>query len=196
MGRCFRKEVGAVLGVGITGHIHLRRTTTRLVRRALTDHLRRSPVPVHGISCLAPGPDQTFIEVIRELGGTYDVILPARDYRDRVLRGRARRRFDELLSDAVEVVPAELDHDHPDAYALANARLVRRCRELVAVWDGMADDRPGSTAHAVTLARRSAVPVTPVWPSGARRSVHPSVETPSRPRRQPANQLAVGSATN
>jgi hypothetical protein len=188
--------VDAVLGVGITGHIHLGPATTKLVRRALADRLRSLPVPLHGISCLAPGPDQTFIDLVRDLGGTYDVIMPARDYRDRVIRLRGRRHFDELLAGAVEIVPAELDHRHPDVYAQANARLVERCRELIAVWDGVADERPGSTAHAVTLARRSAVPVTLVWPSGAKRQAHPNAEPLARPRRQPANRFAVGSATN
>lgn len=195
MGRYFRKEVDAVLGVGITGHIHLRRTTTQLVHQALGDHLRRLPSPIHGISCLAPGPDQTFIELIRELGGTYDVILPARDYRDRVIRSRGRRRFDELLAGAAEVVPAEFDHDHPAAYALANRRLVERCRELIAVWDGVAEDRQGSTAHAVALARRSAVPVFPIWPTGAERLMRPVAEL-ARPLPQAANRLTVGIATS
>ncbi|MEU4242919.1 hypothetical protein [Actinoplanes sp. NPDC026619] len=184
----------AVLGVGITGHIHLRRTTTRLVRQALADLLRASPKPLHGVSCLAPGPDQTFIELIRELGGTYDVILPARDYRDRVIRPRGRRHFDELLAGAAEVVPTEFAHDHPAAYALANNRLVERCRELIAVWDGMADDRPGSTAHAVALARRAGVPVIPLWPTGAERLARPAAEL-GRARPQAADRLSVGIAT-
>lgn len=185
-----------MLGVGITGHIHLGPATTKMVRRALADHLRRLPAPLHGVSCLAPGPDQAFIELIRELGGTYDVIMPACDYRDRVIRLRGRRHFDELLAGAVEIVPAELGHRHPAAYAQANVRLVDRCRDLIAVWDGIADERPGSTAHAVTLARRSAVPVTLVWPSGAKRLARPKAEPLAQPRRRPANRFAVGSATN
>jgi len=172
-----------VLGVGITGHIHLRQTTTELVRRALFDHLRKWSVPVHGISCLAPGPDQTFVEVIRELGGTYDVILPAGDYRERVIRRCGRRHFDRLVAGAHEVMTADLDHDHPAAYSLANTRLIERCQELIAVWDGRADGRPGSTAHAVSLARRAGIPVIPIWPAGAQRMNRPS------------GQIAVGSAT-
>jgi hypothetical protein len=135
-----------------------------------------------------------FVELIREFGGTYDVIMPARDYRERVIRRAGRRRFDELLAGAAEVVPAELPHENPAAYAQANARLVERSRELIAVWDAVADDRPGSTAHAVTLARRAAVPVIPIWPIGAERLMPPTVG-PARPLPQAPSRLVVGIAT-
>lgn len=159
-----------MLNIGIAGHIQITETTTRLVRDALVDHLCRRTMPVHGVSCLAPGADQVFVETLIDLGLTYDVILPARDYRDRTITARDRDRFDRLLAGAEEVIPLAFEHSGPAAYAAANALLVARCRELIAVWDGLADRRPGTTAHAIGLARRSSVPVTRIWPDRARRS--------------------------
>jgi hypothetical protein len=179
--------------IGITGHIHLTRATARLVRDSMLEHLRRRAAPVHGVTCLAPGSDQIFVEVLGRLGGTYDVVVPSRDHRRRLTNRHDRRRFDALLAGARETVTGPFDHAGPDAYAFANAQLVARCRELFAVWDGREDDRLGTTAHAVGLAVGASVPVTRIWPAGARRSrrgVRLSMaERVARP-------LAVGSATS
>jgi hypothetical protein len=167
--------------IGITGHIHVTPATTRLLGQALIDHLRRYSDPVHGVSCLAPGSDQAFVDALLEVGGTYEVVLPARDYRERMIKPWNRRRFDQLLSGATEVIHGEFDHCGPEAFAGANATLVSRCGELIAVWDGLADDRPGTTADAVGLARRSFVPVTHLWPAGAQRSSHEHAELVGSP---------------
>ena len=76
----------APIRVGVTGHINLTRDTELLVADALRVELRRiSDRPVHGVTCLAGGADQVFARTILDLGGTYDVILPARDYRAAVI---------------------------------------------------------------------------------------------------------------
>jgi len=187
------KGMGAVHSIGITGHIHLTRVTKHLVRHALIDYLSRPADTIHGVSCLAPGPDQMFVAAIVRLGGTYDVVLPARDYPDQVIGWRGRRAFDKLLARAREVIPAEFDHSGAEAYAFANTQLVARSQELIAVWDGRSDDQPGSTAHAVALARESSVPLVQIWPAGARRADHADHRRAS-PRGVTARP-AVGSAT-
>src|SRR5688572_5339830 len=101
----------------------------------MVEHLSRRAVPVHGVTCLAPGSDQIFADVIGRLGGTYDVVVPSRDYRRELPDRHARRRFDALLAGAREWVIGPFDQAGPDAYAFANAQLVARCREIFAVWD-------------------------------------------------------------
>jgi hypothetical protein len=178
-----------VHSIGITGHIHLTRDTMRLVREMMTENLSRRDTPLHGITCLAPGADELFVDVLKTLGGTYDVVLPARDYRRQLGGRRDRRRFDSYLDGARDVFEGPFGRSGPAAYAFANARVVERCQELIAVWDGAADEAPGSTAHAVALAQSRAVPVRTIWPDGAQRS------RPPRPARRLMAPLAVRSAT-
>ncbi|MGC4772162.1 hypothetical protein ACLQ25_24715 [Micromonospora sp. DT44] len=157
--------------VGVTGHINLTRDTELLVADALRVELGRiSDRPVHGVTCLAAGADQVFARTILDLGGTYEVILPALDYRVAVIRPENRLVFDELLGRATTVVHTGYDRSGTAAYVVANRELVRRVRRLVAVWDGNPGLHPASTDRTVDWARRHGVPTTILWPVGARRT--------------------------
>ncbi|MFY1616256.1 hypothetical protein [Micromonospora sp. WMMD736] len=157
--------------VGVTGHINLTRDTELLVAAALRVELGRiSDRPVHGVTCLAAGADQVFARTILDLGGTYEVILPALDYRAAVIRPENRLAFDELLDRAVAVVHTGFDRSDTDAYLVANRELVRRVQRLVAVWDGKPGLHAASTDRTVAWARRHGVPTTILWPAGARRT--------------------------
>ncbi|MFG3705960.1 hypothetical protein ACGF7U_14665 [Micromonospora sp. NPDC047670] len=161
----------APVRVGITGHINLTRDTELLVADALRVELRRiSERPVHGVSCLAAGADQVFVRTVLDLGGTYEVILPARDYRTAVIRPENRTVFDELLARAAQVVHTGHDRSNTAAYVAANRELVRRVQRLVAVWDGEPGCHEASTDRTVDWARRHGIPTTIIWPAGARRT--------------------------
>ena len=139
--------------IGVTGHIHLTHDTEVLVAAALRAELHRiGDQPVRGVTCLAGGTDQIFARTVLDLGGTYEVILPARDYREAVIAPGQRASFDELLDRAVAVVHTGHDRSGTAAFVAANRELVRRVQRLVAVWDGGAglprgvdgpDHRPG-----------------------------------------------------
>ncbi|MGK5671748.1 hypothetical protein ACSNOB_02735 [Micromonospora sp. URMC 106] len=160
----------APVRVGITGHINLTRDTELLVADALRVELRRiSDRPVHGVTCLAAGADQVFVRTILDLGGTYEVILPARDYRTAVIRPGNRPAFDELLARAVAVVHTGYDRSNTAAYVAANRELVRRVQRLVAVWDGEPGCHAASTDRTIDWARQHGIPTTIIWPTGARR---------------------------
>jgi hypothetical protein len=158
------------LRVGITGHINLTRATEALVADALRVELRRiSDRPVHGVTCLAAGADQIFARTILATGGTYEVILPARDYRTAVIGPENREAFDELLARAVEVIHTGYDRSGTAAYVAANWELVRRVHRLVAVWDGEPGCHAASTDRTVDWARQHGIPTTILWPDGAAR---------------------------
>ncbi|MFG1777715.1 hypothetical protein ACGFIG_14950 [Micromonospora sp. NPDC049048] len=160
----------APVRVGVTGHINLTRDTELLVADALLVELRRiSDRPVHGVTCLAAGADQLFVHAILELGGTYEVILPARDYRTAVIDPENRTTFDDLLARAAAVVHTGHDHSDTAAYVAANRELVRRVQRLVAVWDGEPGCHAASTDRTVDWARGLGIPTTVLWPAGARR---------------------------
>lgn len=154
--------------VGITGHSRLAGVTEVLVSAALRE-LLADVRPLVGVTCLARGSDQLFADVVMGLGGGLEVILPAADYREAKVDAADRPRFDRLLGRASSVRVLDLPHADRVAYRAANEAMIATVDRLLAVWDGEPDDRPGSTADTVLLARRSGVPVTTVWPEGAQR---------------------------
>src|SRR5918995_976788 len=115
--------------------------TEALVYRALTEALRPHAADLHGVTCLANGADQLFARAVHALHGTFEVVLPAADYRRTVIGPRERPAFDRLLRRAATVSYMPFDTSGP----------------------------AGSTADVVRRAARLGVPVTVYWPGGAQR---------------------------
>ncbi|PZF97391.1 hypothetical protein [Micromonospora deserti] len=160
--------------VGITGHIYLTPATERLVDDALRAELRRiSDRPVRGVTCLAGGADQIFARAVLALGGAYEVILPAGDYRARAIRPADRAAFEDLLGRAVEVVHTGHPNAGTDAYVAANRLLLDRVQRLLAVWDGQPGCHAAATDRTVRMALRRGIPTTVLWPEGAQRAEVP-----------------------
>jgi hypothetical protein len=160
---------GPGVRVGITGHTNLTVAAAQLVYRELLRGLRRfAGRPIVGVTCLAYGADQLFARAVLAAGGRYEVILPAADYRARVVRPEQRAQFDDLIERASEVSYTGLASSGPLAYAAANLAMLDRCDHLFAVWDGT-DGDSGGTADVLSQARGRGLPVTVVWPDGARR---------------------------
>ncbi|HKT02736.1 MAG TPA: hypothetical protein VJT31_24665 [Rugosimonospora sp.] len=156
--------------IGITGHARLDGATPELVFDALVDTLREHADPApRGVTCLAYGADQIFARAVLALRGTFDVVLPARDYRARLSRGH-RGPFDELLARAGDVVTMPFARSSRQAYLAASLHMLQRVDLLVAVWDGRPSRNLGDTADVVCTAQRAGVPVLVRWPSGASRT--------------------------
>jgi hypothetical protein len=155
--------------IAVTGHRGLSVQTELL----LTARLRRllgscGGEDLVGYSCVAEGADYLFARVVLELGGRLVVVVPAQHYRAS-LPATHRPRYDELTGRASGIV--ELPHREvvDQAYVDAGDELIRQAELLVAVWDGQPSRGPGGTADVVAAARRAGLPVTVVWPRGARR---------------------------
>lgn len=167
-----------VIRIGVTGHTRLPRPTASRIRLGLSSIFARYDA-IHGVTCLAEGADQIFAEAVLARGGSFDVIMPAANYRAAAVRHANRRRFDALIGSARRVVSMPFERSGDEAFAAANEVLVGRIDRLIAVWDGVVDDRPGSTTHAVAQAEIASVPVTRLWPVGARRLHRPSEPVPA-----------------
>jgi hypothetical protein len=120
------------------------------------------------------------------VNGTFEVILPAHDYRQRIVSCRNVNQFDELLVKATAVTFTQFAESGADAYTAANQKLLARTNFLFAVWDGSPHGKSGGTAETVAMAERMGVPVVRVWPPGTHRvrSV-PVTETASCECRKP-----------
>jgi hypothetical protein len=170
-------ESAAPVRIGVTGHINLSPETARLVAAALRAHLRgvlaaagASARAMVGVSCLAPGADSVFAEVLLSLGGRLEVILPSADYAHSQLGPAEAATFEELLRRADSVRTTLAPQASQAAYILANNEMLDAIDCLVAVWDGDLRAVPGGTAHVVETARSRSIPVSVIWPKGARRT--------------------------
>jgi hypothetical protein len=157
-----------VIRIGVTGHVRLTARSRRLIVAALRAALRRETRPVHGITCLAPGADQLFAEALIAEHRTYDVVLPAPDYREREIPLTNRTAFDRLLRRARRVSHAFLTTGEL-AYEAAGMSMLDASDRLIAVWNGGGGGVVGGTAEIVAAAQRRGIPVERVWPAGAGR---------------------------
>lgn len=157
--------------IGVTGHVGLSSATTTAVSDVLKRELRRyAPAELHGITCLAAGADQLFARAVLAVGGTFEVVLPATDYRDAVLRPGQRPEFDDLLDRATSVTCMPFAESSRVAYQAANAELLRRSDLLFAVWDGTRSGHAGESGEVVAEARARDLPVRVLWPANAVRA--------------------------
>lgn len=157
--------------IGITGHAKLPDATAALVYQALRNRLTRDEGPdLHGVTCLADGADQLFARAVVDAGGTFEVILPAPDYREKKVKPHNLPDFDELLAVASAVSYMPFPESGRDAYMAASEELLRRCERVFAVWDGGPSGGKGGTADVVEAARNAGLPVEVFWPDGASRT--------------------------
>lgn len=159
--------------IGVTGHVNVSDDVAAWVVRALTERLSQERRRrVHGVTCLAQGPDQLFARVILDLNGTFEVVLPARDYPQRMVAAGNGAAFEELLGRATAVETMPFERSDRDAYLAASEVMLSRCDLLLAIWDGGPSRRLGDTAHVVARAHERSLPVEVIWPPEGERTGH------------------------
>jgi len=161
--------------VGVTGHSNLTSASEGVVEHALRLALtgRVGAARWVGVSCLAPGTDRAFARVVLELGGTLEVVLPARDYRKGHVDPDHLAEFDRLLISAQKVCTLAFDCARRRAYVAASDTMLTAVDEVLAVWDGQPAGVQGGTAEVVAEARLRRLPVTVLWPPGCARTARP-----------------------
>lgn len=140
--------------MGITGHRKLDNPAGwNWVRRELTAFLR-DVASLTGITSLAIGADQVFAEVVLELKGDLEAVIPFPEY-ERTFTSEsdlARYRLLKAASRRVEILPGAAAED--EAYLTAGRRVTDLSDLLVAVWDGQPARGLGGTADVVDYAAR------------------------------------------
>lgn len=155
--------------LGITGHQKLPVHTARLVDAALRKLLERYEAStLVGVSCLCDGADQLFAQAILDRGGTLEVVVPAKEYRDS-LDPDSHAPYDALIAQAQDVETLPFKESTEQAHLAGGKAVVDRADLLVAVWDGQPARGHGGTADVVAYARTRGIPVEVVWPPGASR---------------------------
>ncbi|MEV0057337.1 hypothetical protein AB0H34_43450 [Saccharopolyspora shandongensis] len=155
--------------IGITGHSNLTAASAPLVREALVTQLSLHRDRLIGVTCLARGADQIFARAVLDVGGSFEVVLPAADYRDRKVKPENAAAFDELIDKASQVRTMPFEESNRDAYMAASEHVLSSVDAMLAVWDGRPSGGHGGTGDVVQAARERGIPVTVVWPEGAER---------------------------
>ncbi len=156
--------------IAITGHMNLTADSVPLVYETITDALAAyAGGELTGISCIARGADSVFAQVVLDVGGKLEVVLPAACYREQKVKPDHAPQFDELIRRATTVRIMPFEEANRVAYEAANEVLVLTCDRLFAVWDGQSGADKGGTASVVEYARSRGVPVEVIWPEGAAR---------------------------
>ena len=147
------------LTVGVTGHRDLVDGDLVLYRtciEALFDDLRRRypDTPLRVLSALAEGADRLPIEIALARGDQVAVVLPLpvaeyeRDFGPRVEPFRAL--LARIPADRVFTMPPMDSPAHRDThYERAGHHVATHCHLLLALWDGVANERAGGTAEIV-----------------------------------------------
>lgn len=162
--------------IAVSGHMDILPSVTPLLRDAIQDALLPFLADgIVGVSCIAKGSDSLFAEVVLDLGGELEVVLPAEDYRRTKVKPEQEYQFDNLIQRATLIItlPNQVSNRH--AYEAANNAVLDRSDMLIAIWDGKSPVDRGGTAAVVDEAHQRAMPVTIVWPPGAARVTKPAL---------------------
>ena len=171
-----------VLNVGITGHRagalnaplvrtlrptvytlfkELREATLRL-QQAEEAFCSETEATLRLHTAIATGADQIAAICARSSGYFVRALLPFEptDYRQDFSSGEELDGFEQALEAADEIValPGHRS-DLEGAYVLVGQSLVTTADVMIAIWDGEQGRGPGGTAHVVSLALESNVPV-------------------------------------
>jgi hypothetical protein len=109
-----------------------------------------------------------FARAILDAGGDLVVVRPAATYREG-LPVEHHPTYDALMERAADVIRLDHPESTSEARMDASLRTIDDADVRLAVWDGKPARGYGGTADVVAAARERGVPVTIIWPEGARR---------------------------
>jgi hypothetical protein len=151
--------------VGVSGHQRLRdRTGWEWVRREMRACLTALPPRVVGVTSLAVGADTLFAELVLELGGALEVVVPFAGYEERFDEGLNREHYLNLLGRAASVELLRSGGTEEEAYLAAGRKVVDVSSLVLLVWDGRPAAGLGGTgdvAEYARLERRAVIHINP-----------------------------------
>jgi hypothetical protein len=156
-----------VTRIGVTGHRSIPGQVLPVVRAGMRGHLGGGSL--EALTCLAAGADQLFADIALDSGVPVTAVIPGMEYEAHLDDDAARAGYRRILRACAHRVELPPEPTHEEAYFAAGRWIVDHCDRLIAVWDGRPARGLGGTGDVVAYARRTGVPVTVLWPSGAQR---------------------------
>lgn len=138
--------------VGITGHQKLGdAASVAWIRGAIEQQVRLHGATL-GMSSLARGADQLFVDVLRGLDIPFEVVVPCTHYEETFPDEHARSSYSESLATARHVNYLPYTQPSEESFFAAGKWIVAHCELLLAVWNGLPACGLGGTADVVTAA--------------------------------------------
>jgi hypothetical protein len=151
--------------VGVTGHQDLGDgRVVKWVRTALAEQIARRRVR-RGLSSLAAGTDQIFVEELRSAHIEFEAVIPCDGYEATFSDNATRAKFKGLLACAARIHRLPFPMPTEEAFFAAGKWIVSQCDVLFAVWNGLPAHGLGGTADVVAVAqanRRSWIHIDPL----------------------------------
>lgn len=139
--------------VGITGHQNVGDAqTVSWIRAALKTQLDVHRVS-RGLSSLAVGADQLFVQTLREASLPFEAVLPCDGYEQTFESGATREAYTALLGAATHIHRLPFAKPSEEAFFAAGKWIVSHCELLFAVWNGLPARGLGGTGDVVAYAR-------------------------------------------
>lgn len=155
--------------VGCTGHQNIPTGAASYVREGLLRELQQyASSGLVGLSSLAIGADQLFAQLVLDLHGQLEVIVPSRNY-ESTFDAEGAASFWQLLGRAAKTETLDWPEPSEDAYLSAGRLIVDRSDLLLAIWDGERPRGRGGTGDIVKYAEHEFVPTVVIWPTGVKR---------------------------
>ena len=153
------------VNIAVTGHRSIPDSATlqsairQVLHNILDDH-RRKEVCLY--SALAEGGDQLVASIAQEFKSlNLYVPLPmaVEKYLENFSSIESRKNFQDLLASAVEIIPLSPSCIEPSAYEQLGQYLTQKGDILIALWNGVYNNKPGGTSEVVKGALKSKKPV-------------------------------------
>ena len=154
--------------VGFSGHRQItdREGLGNAIRSALDSLRKLAHGEWLGLSSVAEGGDQVFVEQFRSLGLSWHAILPLpRDEFSRDFSAEEWPRVEALVNGAEHVRVITENGTREDAYLDCGMATVEGCDVLLAVWDGEPARGKGGTGDIVAYARSLGRPLFLIDPT-------------------------------
>lgn len=143
--------------VGMSGHRKLQPAAASWLHDTILFEISRRMVTA-GVSSLAVGADQLFVQALVEKSIPYCAVIPSQGYQS-TFDASERSSYERYLQRADAVI--ELDFPGPSeaAYLAAGKFIVNSVEMLFAAWDGRAARGLGGTGDIVEYAKETGKPV-------------------------------------
>lgn len=149
---------------GITGHQELGTLDDiAWVRRSIELQVAKKFI-TRGVSCLAGGADQIFVETLLKMSIAYDVIIPCEGYEEAFSGKKDLQNFRLQRIKAGRVWTLPFSSPSEEAFLAGGSCVVDQCGLLFAVWDGRPANGLGGTGDVVMIARALRKPVLHINP--------------------------------
>lgn len=156
-------------GVGCTGHQNIPVEAIEYVKEHLRSELQKyNAGALVGVCSLADGADQLFAQLVLDVGGSLNVVVPSSGY-ETTFDAQGLHRYHQLLSRASKTDTLKWPKPSEDAFLAAGHRVAERSDVLIAVWDGEKAQGKGGTADIVRYAQDHGKRTVIIWPKGVSR---------------------------